>query len=637
MEYNELNTDAIASEMDKAFPTPRMEDSKPIAIDAKDDIERSDKEQKMVAYLVGKFQEWETTRKPREDMWREIYRLYFTIPDKYKTPTRSSITLPIIYQVVESAVPKIMNTLFASGESFFDVVPTYDQVAPMESSAANIKRLLDVQLTKANIFPKFLDFTKQLMLYGTSYFKIYWKVQRDWVWERIPSRVSNTVMGINLGEDIHWEETKQYRVVERRPEIEMLDVLDVYPDPDAACPEEGMGIFIRSWIDKDDLKEMGQGKYPVYENTERQELSGTSQTKDVSRADRNSSRGLSANNTERKNQVEVLEFWGKYDVDGDGIKEECQIVIGNRQVLLKAKGNPFHHQKRPIVKTALFPVPGEWFGIGLVEPVMSQVHELNTLRRQRIDNINLVINRMWKVNTYADVDLDTLISAPNNIVLTDTMDAVESLATPDVTGNAYNEATIVQNDIERATVPPSAQGVPTGGQLGRTARGAQLIIGQALEKFGTATKLIEETALKPMLDFFHKLNLQFIDDDQVLRDPVLYKEIASLNMTPEQLRDDITFKLIAISEMVGSEAKINQLASTLGIGGSILDLSSLEKILKRIYKLQGFPEDEILVRGLQPGVAGSVVDPNIQKAILGQVGNQGAQSAPPTVPGVKPS
>lgn len=636
---SELNTDKIAKEMDASHPIEKIDDSNPIAFNALDEMESAEKQKKCVTHLMSKFTQWETARQSREQMWEQLYRLYFTIPDKFKTPTRSSITLPIVFQVVESAVPKIMNTLFASGESFFDVTPRNPERSDLEIPSENIKRLLDTQLEKAEFFSKFLDFTKQLMLYGTSYFKVYWKVKRDWVWERIPNRVRNTVMGIDLGDDIQWEETKSYKVLERRPECEVLDILDVFPDPDAAAVQEGLGVFIRSWIDKDDLVEMGQGKYPVYANTADTALTATAETKDSAKgySQRFAARGLNSQNTDRKNQVEILEFWGKYDIDGDGIKEECQIVIGNRQVMLKGKGNPFHHQKRPIVKTSLFPVPKEWYGVGLIEPVIGQVYELNTLRRQRLDNINLVINRMWKVNTFADVDLDTLISAPNNIVLTDTMDAVEPLDTKDVTGNAYNEASIIQNDIERATVPPSAQGQPTGGQLGRTARGAQLIIGQALEKFGTATKLIEETALKPILEFFHQLNLQFIDDDQTLRDPLLYKAIAELQMTPEQLREDVTFKLLAISEMVGSEAKINQLASTLGIGGTILDLPSLEKILKRIYKLQGFPESEIMVRGLQQGVAGSIVDPNVQQAITGQAKNQGLQAAPPTIPGVSPS
>ena len=237
---------------------------------------------------------------------------------------------------------------------------------------------------------------------------------------------------------------------------------------------------------------------------------------------------------EQKNKLlELLEYWGYWDLDGDGIKEEACLVIANRSVLVKAIANPFDHQKKPIVRSALFTVPLEWYGIGLIEPVISNIHELWTIRRQRLDNVNMVINRMWKVSSIADVDLDTLISSPNGVVVTDDMNAVEVLDTPNVTESAYAEATQIEADIKEAVLPDSAMGTPDSGRLGRTARGAQMIIGQALEKYGTAIKFIEETAIKRVLRMFHQLNLQFIDDDDILREPGLYGHLFDQQITPE--------------------------------------------------------------------------------------------------------
>lgn len=635
MEEQDLNTEKINQELSQVQPGEPSVAMQPIQIIASSPEERMRKEQEMVDTLVSRFTDWDTSRKTRENLWQRIYRLFFSTQEQHKTSTRSNITIPIIFQIIESAVPKIANVLFAQGEDFFDVGANNltDETASYQAEA--IKKVLSVQLSKADFFVKFMDFVKQLMLYGTSYMKVYWKVKRDWVWERVPNRTVKTILGIPMGETIEWSETKSYKVVERRPEIEVIDVLDVFPDPDAQDEETSKGIFVRSWIQKDDLRELGQGKYPIYANTENQALQSSEDSYVNSRADRYTSRGLQAANTTKKNQVELLEFWGKYDVDGDGIKEEAHIVIANRQVLVKAQANPFHHQKRPIIRGVLFPAPKEWYGIGLVEPVISEVHELNTLRRQRIDNINLVLNRMWQANTLADVDLETLISSPGNIVLTDAMDAVKPLDTPDVTTSAYNEANIVQMDIERATVPPSAQGNTTSGQLGRTARGAQLIIGQALEKFGTATKLLEEMVLKKLLTMIHQLNLQFIDDDEVLQDPFLYKEIADLQLTPEDIRADVKFKMIGISEMVGSEGKINQIVSFMGVFGKVLSPESITSLSKKVWKLMGFNENEITLAGAQlgPGVE-NVVDPTVSAAIVGQAGNQGTQgqpSVPPTI------
>jgi hypothetical protein len=64
--------------------------------------------------------------------------------------------------------------------------------------------------------------------------------------------------------------------------------------------------------------------------------------------------------------------------------------------------------------------------MGLIEPVISLQNELNTVRRQRLDNVNLMINRMWKVLSTADVDIDKLTASPAELFLTDDMARLNS-------------------------------------------------------------------------------------------------------------------------------------------------------------------------------------------------------------------
>jgi hypothetical protein len=259
---------------------------------------------------------------------------------------------------------------------------------------------------------------------------------------------------------------------------------------------------------------------------------------------------------------------------------------------------------------------------------MNNVRELWTLRRQRLDNINLVINRMWKVNSLADVDLDTLISSPNGIILTDMMDGVEPLETNDITNNAYNEATMVQADIENATAPRSVQGTPESGKLGRTAKGAQLIIGQALEKFAVGTKLVEELGIKRVIKLMHQLNMQFIDQDEELNET--YGAIFPQPVNVEDLRTDIRFKMVGITDMINTEGKINQMISFFGTFAPYLDGVSIEGVAKEVWKLQGKNADDIQIIGVANPLPQSAA--NTQQSILGQVQNQGGQANPPQVP-----
>ena len=639
-EQKESNVDPKGNE-----PIRPDDPSKPIQISDANGVSAAIRQEELTKEFLGEFQRFETWRKPYENLWNEIYRLYLSVLQSFKTPTRAKIFIPVTFQVIEAALPKLLNVVVAQRE-FFEVIPNND-VESERTVADRIKKLILHQLDKAKFVLRFVDFLKQLLLNGTSYMYIYWKVKREWVWTRTPIREDVSFLGFRLGSRIvRWEEKKEYIVTERRPEIEILDVLDVYPDPMAQEEDQGKAVWIRAWADLDDLKEQGRGKYPQYENTENPELAsgkGSSGSYAEVRQQRYGARGQT-DPTVASNKVELLMRWGKCDLDGDGIKEETVTVIGNRRVLLQAKANPFHHQKRPLIKGTLFPVPMEWFGIGLIEPVIPLQHELNTLRRQRLDNINLVLNRMWKVNTLADVDMETLVSTPNGTVLTDDMNAVEALETPDVTQSSFNDASIVQADIENVTAPRSVQGIPESGRLGRTARGAQLIITQALEKFGTSARLIESGPIMRMLDIWKALNDQFIDDDDTLRNPRLYGGLFDEEVRVEDIRSDTRFRLAGSSELIDKEGKINQLISFFGIFKNLMAPETVGLVMRKVWELMGFDKKELqgsiaapLARAVMPGEqALESTEQDLDDRLNAQTTRNGA-AAPVSVPGARPN
>jgi len=560
----------------------RMEDADPIEFNGSwTDAGKEEYATAIVKDLTNKFNKWASWRQPYDDLFEEVYGLYHSTTTARKTKTRTKIFIPIVFQVIEAAIPKIINTLFSVDE-FFEVHPLD---AADEDLGDDIRKLIVAQLRMANFYVKFLDFAKQLLLYGTSYLKVYWKVRRGWVWTRVPIRETTIIDGFEVGNDIvDWEETKEYKVVERRPEIEVVDILDVFPNPEAENEnEEGKGFFIRSWMSLEEFKKMGAGEFPVFANTDSPNLSSDSSSRSESRQERRSTRGLAQDYAENK-QVELISYWGPYDVDGDGIEEEAHIVIANKSVLAKAQGNPFHHQRRPLLRTVLFNSPKEWFGIGMVEPVIPLQHELNTLRRQRLDNINLMINRMWLIDGGADIDLDSLTSTPNGIITRDAnKDSVIALEQKDVTQSAYLEAQNVQSDIENTTTPRSAQGTPQSGRLGRTASGAKLIIGQALDKFSLIAKVIELMCLQPLVEIIHSLNGQFIDDDQTLQDPKLYGAVMQNPRTPEEIRTQSRFIVRAGSQMIANEAKVQNAMQYIQMFQNHLTPESMTILMRKVW------------------------------------------------------
>jgi len=276
--------------------------------------------------ISSKFGSRAAWRQPYDVLFDEIYALFHSTQSARKVKTRTRIFIPIVFQVIIAAIPKIINTLFTTDE-FFEV----DPINPVDEDLGNdIRRLIIAQLRMANFFVKFIDFVEQLLLYGTSYLKVFWKVKRGWVWTRTPIRERVVVGGVELSNDIvEWEERKEYKVIERRPEIEVVDVLDVFPDSEAeTVDDEDKGVMIQSWMSLEMFKKMGAGDFPIFANTDMVKAQSDAESRNETRGKRKSSRGTAQSFAEDK-QVHLISYWGPYDVDGDGIEEEAHIVVAN--------------------------------------------------------------------------------------------------------------------------------------------------------------------------------------------------------------------------------------------------------------------------------------------------------------------
>jgi hypothetical protein len=591
----------------------------------------------LVSKHMARYGAWASWRRSIETVWQNVYELFVASGSPSRIETKSRIVVPVVFQILESALPKIINVLFGS--------PDWLGVTSRSTNKMVDQRILDAkrdlllyQLDLNDYFSQFLIFLKQLLMYGTSYFYVYWKVKREWVYENTPTRAPLTEMGTVIKENnLTWERKLVYKAVERRPCLEVLDIDTVYPDPDAADLDNATGVYVRSRISLDEFKELCSGQYPVYANCDKViETAKAAQDSQVV-LQRKSARGTSTPApAARGTSVDLLTFWGREDLDGDGIMEEVHLVIANGCVLVKATRNPFEHQKRPIVRGVLFPVPNEWYGMGLIEPVIPLVYELNTIRNQNIDMNNLIINRMWKVDLNADIDTEVLFSGPNNIIKVSPMEGVEVIPQEPIPQSPTEMSSLIQADIDNTAVPKSIQGSPSSGALGRTARGAQMIIGQALEKFGMGSKLLEEMVVRKCITMMDKLNAQFLDSDEVLTefygdllaDPMA---VLPIRLTPEEIRTDVAFKITGVSETITSEATINQLvAFTNTFKGLPFDWASVAGTMWKLMRINAPPPippappvNAPLPSGEQP--------PQGQDAVAGQI-DQNGTAAPIQVP-----
>lgn len=561
-------------------------------------------ERDIVDRLSGEIVKREAWRRLYEVLWWNIYSLYMCGNRTTITPTRSKIFIPIAFQLIEIATPKLISFM-SSNDTIFDVEP---DDAKDRAIADNIQKLVSDQLQQNHFSDVYENFVKQLLLYGTSYLYVDYRVKWNWTWERIPQKkITVDEFGINHT-DITYINQKTYKITERRPNITFIDVLDVFPQQDhARVDEQYPGICIRRFMDRKEFERMCDSPQPYFGNKEMALATGTTQKFQQSRQFRKVARGEVATHT--PTDLELLEWWMKYDLDGDGIDEECQIITANRTVVVRAVANPFYHQRRPLIKVCFCKVPGEWYGIGLIEPVMSLINQLTTVRRQRLDNITLILNRMWKVRSTADINPTKLIATPNGIILVDNMDDVMPLEVQDVTQSSFQDCNQILNDIFSATVPQALTGsiddMKGTGSIGVGAVRAN--IAQALEKFATAAKAIEDEGIKTVLELCYALDLQYLNTDEVIR--AFYGKLFSdpTIVTPEMIRANVSFRMTVLSEMVNTDVKVAQGQAFYTLANQQLTPDTNQRILRQIWGLMGNDEDDITVANAVPAVGGGAI------------------------------
>jgi len=470
--------------------------------------------------------------------------------------------------------------------------------------AKNVKKLLADQFDQNEFDDKYETFLKQLLLYGTSYFWVDWEVKWQWKVSREPKTMTFVDdNGVNQ-EKTTYESKKRYEIAGRRPKLTVLDVLDVFPSQDHAEVENQPSVMIRKFIDRDEFARICDSPQPYFGNKDMAMATGTSMKFQETRQWRKTARGEIS--TVKSKDIELVEVWGYWDLDGDGKDEPCQVVIANRQVVVRAVPNPFDHQEIPLVKVNFCKVPLEWYGIGLVEPILSLQNETNMVRRQRLDNVNLLINQMYKVlSTDTSIDIDKLQSSPSGVVLVDDMNNVQPLPRGDVTNTAYQDAQIIKQDMFDATVPSSLTGNidDMNGNKGGVGLGvAKVAVGQAMEKFATAAKAIESKGVKHVLRLFYMLDLQYLTNSQVIRAFYghLFPEPAIV--TPAMIRTaaGVNFKMTVLSEMIGRDQKVNQMSTFFTLAQQQLAPQSIDIILKQIWELMGFDSKNIRAAALQP-------------------------------------
>lgn len=578
--------------------------------------------------VLRRFERCQRFRTPYEKLWRVLWRHYrFYKEARDARDPRPNLVIPEAFSRIETVTPRVIGALFASRP--------WVAVAPREpgdvQNAPTVEMLLDYQLAeRMDILPKMVDWVKNALIFGTAVGKTVWRLETQ---ERVVGRKPVFPDGRDVRSRLMrafripagFEPDRREVIVYDDPEFDVVDPWHFWWDPRARDLREMRYCFHRSIRTRAELQELErQGIYGQVDDIP-DGIEGGPTGSDVRRQEIGYP---AAGEDEDGDEVEVLEYW----------QPDRIVALGNRQTVLRNSPNPFWHGQLPFVAIHDHPVPGEFWSIGEIEPLVDLAEELNTFRNQRLHRANILTGLPFIANKMLEVNPDDLVLKAHHIIWVGNVpegmkleDVLTTVRLPDVPPSSYSEEAVIKQDMDRTT------GVydPVRGALsdqGTTATEVVAVQDQANFRFRLKIQLMEFSGLRRLARQVVQLDQQFIDRARAVR--ITGQPPAFVDIPPEQIIGEFDFIPAgsSVEPIANKQVRQKQLVELYGLVQNDPRVNK-PKLLRKIFEAHDIKDVDDLISEEAPAVPGAPASP-AAAAMLGGTGTEGpAAPAPLTLVG----
>ena len=293
----------------------------------------------------------------------------------------------------------------------------------------------------------------------------------------------------------------------------------------------------------------------------------------------------------------IYEYWGSYDIDGDGELEDVICAwVGNTIVRLEA--NPYPDKKPPFVVVPFNPVPFQLFGEALAENIGDNQKVKTAITRGIIDNMAQSNNGQVGMRRGAlDMNNRRKFLKGKNFEFNGTPGDFWQGSYNNIPGSAFDMLSIRNNEIESQTGVKSFSGGINGGSLGSTATGARGALDATSTRRLNLVRNVAENLVKPLIRKWMAYNAEFLEDEEVVR--VTNEEFIPVRKDDLEGRIDID---ITISTAEDNAAKAQELSFLLQTLGPNEDPTIRREIMADIYELNKMPDQAKKLREFKPQV-----------------------------------
>lgn len=487
---------------------------------------------------------------------------------------RSRIVSKDIRKQDEWLHPKLLDP-FVSTKDVVKVTPiTWEDTESARQSELLLNHQFCRQFDRYNFMSKAL---KVLSQEGTLVVQCGWEYEEDEV------EVQRPVVGLNefgLEDIVGVEDVIETQVVTNKPTATVCRNEDIFIDPTCMDDMDKCQFVIHRYeSDYSTLK--GDGRYKNLDKVMRSS-EGSSDT-EYDFEDEDDTEFRFEDNPRKK--LLVHEYWGNYDVDGDGVAEAIVCAwIGD--TVIRLQENPYPDGKPPFLVVPFNSVPFQLYGESDAELISDNQKIKTAITRGIIDNMAQSNNGQIGVAKGA---LD-----PGNRKKWLAGESFEFNRSPndfwqgsynEIPSSAYNMLNLMNNEIESMTAVKSFAGGINGGSLGDTATGARGAIDATSVRVLNRVRNVSENLVKPLMRKWLAYSYELLEEEEVIR--ITNEEFVTIRRDDLEGRTDLD---ISVSTSEDNKAKADEITFMLQTQGQQMGDEMQYKMLAQWADLTKQPE-----------------------------------------------
>lgn len=480
------------------------------------------------------------------DEWYKAYRAYVSVDED---DVRSNLVIPLVHAHVEAYLPRLVVNR--------PKIEVWGRGPEDTIRAAQHRHLISYDWDAMTMPFKVVNFVKSAEIFGTAWFKVYHKREARTRIVKRPVEVPRMFAGIiQLGTDFENREVEESVLTWDDPQVDLLEVDQVYPDPDGYDEESCRWIIHRYPVDLDtlDLAQKGDGS-PLYDQGAINELKKLAKhgnpehmdMEDSVKKERQETFGpeMQPNIDTHKRRFWLIEQWSddKVVVVAEGFPDVKP---------LRNERNPYGI--KPFCRFTPIPDPNAIYGISVVEILFSLQLELSTLHNVRMDHIVQGAHQMHSILRTANLNPRQLRWRPGGSIYVNDHDDIKPVDTKPLEFAAYRESDDIRMWAQQASgATDTFTGMRTSSS-GDTATEASILQQASASRAGLMFQILGMQSLNRLGKILMRINEAHISDERLVR--IIGDDFAQtqfVKVTPEELASGSGMDLDAVVDIAETE------------------------------------------------------------------------------------